>query len=358
MVSLWSLAVIAFERWLVVCKPLGNFVFKPNHAIACCALTWVCAMIAATPPLVGWSRSVITTYNSHICFLIVGIVIRLFLQFFHNWADSKYTYKHHTGTYNIFILCLYRYIPEGMQCSCGPDWYTTGNKYNTESYVIFLFGFCFAVPFSTIVFCYSQLLFMLKAVGNVSQVIRWVWVNSMITDEHKISPDFKDLRLWVGVRQINHLWVPPPWTGSKGTSWDHLIISQVSDLSHRSSSTGGEGPSWVCIHPEGREGGDQDGGGHGAGLPGVLPALCLLCDLDCQQSWATIWSENGHHTLLCVKSLHSVQPRYLYLPQQTGWFSHPDLKALKKYKKGSLHTLLQRICWIILDIFSFNSTLI
>ncbi|XP_071773525.1 blue-sensitive opsin-like isoform X1 [Centroberyx gerrardi] len=110
MVSLWSLAVIAFERWLVICKPLGTFVFKPDHALACCALTWVCALAASLPPLVGWSR----------------------------------------------------YIPEGLQCSCGPDWYTTGNKFNNESYVMFLFCFCFAVPFTTIVFCYSQLLFILK----------------------------------------------------------------------------------------------------------------------------------------------------------------------------------------------------
>ncbi|XP_030276254.1 blue-sensitive opsin-like [Sparus aurata] len=110
MVSLWSLAVVAFERWLVICKPLGNFVFKPDHAIACCAFTWVFALIASAPPLFGWSR----------------------------------------------------YIPEGLQCSCGPDWYTTNNKYNNESYVMFLFGFCFAVPFSTIVFCYAQLLITLK----------------------------------------------------------------------------------------------------------------------------------------------------------------------------------------------------
>ncbi|KAK2862534.1 hypothetical protein Q5P01_002067 [Channa striata] len=114
MVSLWSLAVIAFERWLVVCKPLGNFNFRSNHAIAGCALTWVCALCAATPPMVGWSR----------------------------------------------------FIPEGLQCSCAPDWYTTNNKFNNESYVMFLFGFCFAVPFSTIVFCYSQLLFMLKSAAK------------------------------------------------------------------------------------------------------------------------------------------------------------------------------------------------
>uniref|UniRef100_A0A3Q2XEU7 Opsin 1 (cone pigments), short-wave-sensitive 2 n=1 Tax=Hippocampus comes TaxID=109280 RepID=A0A3Q2XEU7_HIPCM len=110
MVSLWSLAVIAFERWLVICKPLGNFVFKPDHAIACCVFTWVFALIASAPPLFGWSR----------------------------------------------------YIPEGLQCSCGPDWYTTNNKYNNESYVMFLFGFCFAVPLATIIFCYGQLLITMK----------------------------------------------------------------------------------------------------------------------------------------------------------------------------------------------------
>ncbi|XP_035517228.1 opsin-1, short-wave-sensitive 2 [Morone saxatilis] len=110
MVSLWSLAVIAFERWLVICKPLGNFIFKPDHALACCAFTWVFALLASAPPLFGWSR----------------------------------------------------YIPEGLQCSCGPDWYTTNNKYNNESYVMFLFGFCFAVPLATIIFCYSQLLITLK----------------------------------------------------------------------------------------------------------------------------------------------------------------------------------------------------
>lgn len=57
-----------------------------------------------------------------------------------------------------------RYIPEGFQCACGPDWYTTDNKYNNESYVMFLFGFCFAVPLFTICFCYAQLLFTIKMV--------------------------------------------------------------------------------------------------------------------------------------------------------------------------------------------------
>ncbi|XP_033822049.1 blue-sensitive opsin-like [Periophthalmus magnuspinnatus] len=110
MVSLWSLAVIAFERWLVICKPMGNFIFKPDHAVACCIFTWIIALVASAPPLCGWSR----------------------------------------------------YIPEGLQCSCGPDWYTSNNKYNNESYVMFLFCFCFAVPLSCICFCYAQLLITMK----------------------------------------------------------------------------------------------------------------------------------------------------------------------------------------------------
>nr|CAD23112.1 blue cone opsin [Cyphocottus eurystomus] len=110
MVSLWSLCVIAFERWLVICKPLGSFVFKPDHAMACCVATWVLALLASGPPLFGWSR----------------------------------------------------YIPEGLQCSCSPDWYTTNNKYNNESYVIYLFTCHFSVGLLILVFCYAQLLFTLK----------------------------------------------------------------------------------------------------------------------------------------------------------------------------------------------------
>ncbi|XP_039630426.1 opsin-1, short-wave-sensitive 2 isoform X2 [Polypterus senegalus] len=114
MVSLWSLAVIAFERFLVICKPVGNFTFKSSHAIMGCVFTWIMALIASAPPLFGWSR----------------------------------------------------YIPEGLQCSCGPDWYTTNNKYNNESYVMFLFCFCFGVPLTTIVFCYTKLLLTLRSVAK------------------------------------------------------------------------------------------------------------------------------------------------------------------------------------------------
>ncbi|RMC22746.1 hypothetical protein DUI87_00246 [Hirundo rustica rustica] len=114
MVSLWSLAVVAFERFLVICKPLGNFTFRGSHAVLGCAITWIFGLIASVPPLFGWSR----------------------------------------------------YIPEGLQCSCGPDWYTTENKWNNESYVIFLFCFCFGFPLTVIIFSYGRLLLTLRAVAK------------------------------------------------------------------------------------------------------------------------------------------------------------------------------------------------
>ncbi|RLV63475.1 hypothetical protein DV515_00018235 [Chloebia gouldiae] len=57
MVSLWSLAVVAFERFLVICKPLGNFTFRGSHALLGCAITWIFGLVASMPPLFGWSRS-------------------------------------------------------------------------------------------------------------------------------------------------------------------------------------------------------------------------------------------------------------------------------------------------------------
>lgn len=67
-----------------------------------------------------------------------------------------------------FSGCLvpYRFIPEGLQCSCGPDWYTVGTKYRSEYYTWFLFIFCFIVPLSLICFSYSQLLGALRAVSG------------------------------------------------------------------------------------------------------------------------------------------------------------------------------------------------
>lgn len=59
-----------------------------------------------------------------------------------------------------------RFLPEGLQCSCGPDWYTVGTKYYSEYYTWFLFIFCYIVPLALICFSYSQLLGALRAVSG------------------------------------------------------------------------------------------------------------------------------------------------------------------------------------------------
>ena len=55
-IALWSLVVLAIERYIVVCKPMTNFRFGEKHAIAGVAFTWIMALTCAAPPLFGWSR--------------------------------------------------------------------------------------------------------------------------------------------------------------------------------------------------------------------------------------------------------------------------------------------------------------
>lgn len=47
---------------------------------------------------------------------------------------------------------------------------------------MFLFGFCFAVPFSTIVFCYAQLLITLKM---VRQIYIYIYFNTRLLMSHQ-----------------------------------------------------------------------------------------------------------------------------------------------------------------------------
>ncbi|NXJ86614.1 OPSUV protein, partial [Trogon melanurus] len=121
LVTGWSLAFLAFERYIVICKPFGNFRFSSKHALMVVAATWVIGIGVAIPPFFGWSR----------------------------------------------------YVPEGLQCSCGPDWYTVGTKYKSEYYTWFLFIFCFIVPLSLIIFSYSQLLSALRAMGTTRDGDNW-----------------------------------------------------------------------------------------------------------------------------------------------------------------------------------------
>ncbi|XP_069473429.1 pinopsin-like [Ambystoma mexicanum] len=110
-VGLWSLAILAFERYIVICKPMGDFRFQQKHAVMGCAFTWLWSLLWTAPPLFGWSS----------------------------------------------------YVPEGLRTSCGPNWYTGGS--NNNSYIMVLFITCFIMPLSTIVFSYASLLMALRAVA-------------------------------------------------------------------------------------------------------------------------------------------------------------------------------------------------
>ncbi len=56
LVTGWSLAVLAFERYVVICKPFGSFKFGQNQAFGAVAFTWFMGASCATPPFWGWSR--------------------------------------------------------------------------------------------------------------------------------------------------------------------------------------------------------------------------------------------------------------------------------------------------------------
>ncbi|XP_036426836.1 green-sensitive opsin-3-like [Colossoma macropomum] len=116
-VSLWSLVVLAIERYIVVCKPMGSFKFSSTHALGGIGFTWLMAASCAVPPLVGWSR----------------------------------------------------FIPEGVQCSCGPDYYTLNPAYNNESFVIYMFSCHFIVPVTVIFFTYGRLVCTVKAAAASQQ---------------------------------------------------------------------------------------------------------------------------------------------------------------------------------------------
>lgn len=54
-VALWSLALLAFERYIVICRPLGNVRLRGRHAALGIAFVWVFSFLWTIPPTVGWS---------------------------------------------------------------------------------------------------------------------------------------------------------------------------------------------------------------------------------------------------------------------------------------------------------------
>lgn len=54
--ALWSLTIISWERWVVVCKPFGNVKFDAKWATGGIVFSWVWSAAWCAPPVFGWSR--------------------------------------------------------------------------------------------------------------------------------------------------------------------------------------------------------------------------------------------------------------------------------------------------------------
>lgn len=54
-VALWSLALLAFERYVVICRPLGNMRLRGKHAALGIAFVWTFSFVWTIPPTMGWS---------------------------------------------------------------------------------------------------------------------------------------------------------------------------------------------------------------------------------------------------------------------------------------------------------------
>lgn len=56
LVTGWSLAFLAFERYIVSCKPFGSFRFSSKHALVVVLATWTTGVGVSVLPFFGWSR--------------------------------------------------------------------------------------------------------------------------------------------------------------------------------------------------------------------------------------------------------------------------------------------------------------
>ncbi|XP_061493677.1 vertebrate ancient opsin-like [Rhineura floridana] len=111
-VALWSLALLAFERYIVICHPRGNMRLRRKHAALGIAFVWVFSFIWTIPPTMGWS----------------------------SYTTSK------IGT------------------TCEPNWYS--GDYNDHSFIITFFTTCFILPLLVILVSYGKLMRKLRKVSD------------------------------------------------------------------------------------------------------------------------------------------------------------------------------------------------
>ncbi|XP_028844935.1 vertebrate ancient long opsin b [Denticeps clupeoides] len=111
-VALWSLAILAFERFFVICRPLKDVRLGGKHAALGILFVWVFSFIWTIPPVLGWS----------------------------SYTVSK------IGT------------------TCEPNWYSAERSDHT--FIITFFTTCFILPLGVIIVSYGKLMQKLKKVSN------------------------------------------------------------------------------------------------------------------------------------------------------------------------------------------------
>ncbi|XP_076814525.1 pinopsin-like [Clavelina lepadiformis] len=115
-VSLLSISVMAFERFVVICKPFGPRQIGHKDALLGIAFTWVWSTVWNTPSLVLWDG----------------------------------------------------YVPEGVGTSCGPNWFTKDERERT--YLVIYFNTCFFIPLTVIILCYGKMIAFLRRFNRNSSL--------------------------------------------------------------------------------------------------------------------------------------------------------------------------------------------
>lgn len=143
--------------------------------------------------------------------------------------------------------CECRYIPEGMQCSCGIDYYTPKPEIHNTSFVIYMFVLHFCIPLFIIFFCYSRLLCTVRAVRSPlpdAMLIMRMWylvypcreilfffflllpLGMLAATQSRVSGDARDLMAQGHFRRAVHcqhgsLYPGPPAGGQSACSLCH-----------------------------------------------------------------------------------------------------------------------------------------
>nr|XP_032818534.1 pineal opsin isoform X2 [Petromyzon marinus] len=114
-VALWSLALLAFERYFVICRPLGNFRLQSKHAVLGLAVVWVFSLACTLPPVLGWSS----------------------------------------------------YRPSMIGTTCEPNWYS--GELHDHTFILMFFSTCFIFPLAVIFFSYGKLIQKLKKASETQR---------------------------------------------------------------------------------------------------------------------------------------------------------------------------------------------